>query len=222
MKFLTLLILCPCLLFAQLMPKYFSNTHNFTSVSSTINNKFNETSTDKAIDDFQKTDIDKIDASQATSDSISKKKYEKKVYVDSSKIIYSWGNWPPLTIHYYMGKNNYKNEFESFGTGKVLDILEKDIKDRNMPNKFYNNAKFHHNVELGIFYSSLAAIATGIILYNNGNKKSGIYTAIGGFITISLDAFVYSPIWQWMYLDDAIKEYNKNQAFQNIDTKPVF
>lgn len=81
MKFLIVLVLFPCLLFAQLMPKYFSNEHNFTSIPSTINNKFNEASTDK--------ELDKIEASYPPSDSIAKKKYEKKAYVDSSKKLYT-------------------------------------------------------------------------------------------------------------------------------------
>ncbi|MBQ3777607.1 MAG: hypothetical protein II835_05900 [Fibrobacter sp.] len=212
MKFLTLLILCPCLLFAQLMPKYFSNTHNFTSVSSTINNKFNETSTDKAIDDFQKTDIDKIDASQATSDSISKTKYEKKAYVDSSKIIYSWGEGPPFIMRYCMGINNFKKEHYSMGSGEILNILEKDIKKRNMPNKFYNTAKLHYRIETTILFTSITSIVAGIIMGKNGYKP-GYYISLGGLITLPLNSFVYSLIWQWMYLDDAINEYNKNLAY---------
>ena len=212
MKFLTLLILFPCLLFAQLMPKYFSNTHNFTSVSSTINNKFNETSTDKAIDDFQKTDIDKIDASNPQSDSIAKMKYEKKVYVDSSKIIYSWGEGPPFIMRYCMGINNFKKEHYSMGSGEILNILEKDIKKRNMPNKFYNTAKLHYRIETTILFTSITSIVAGIIMGKNGYKP-GYYISLGGLITLPLNSFVYSLIWQWMYLDDAINEYNKNLAY---------
>ena len=81
MKFLIVLVLFPCLLFAQLMPKYFSNTHNFNSTTFTINNKFNEASTDK--------ELDKIEASYLPNDNISKIKYEKKAYVDSSKKLYT-------------------------------------------------------------------------------------------------------------------------------------
>ena len=212
MKFLTLLILFPCLLFAQLMPKYFSNTHNFTSVSSTINNKFNETSTDKAIDDFQKTDIDKIEASNPQSDSIAKKKYEKKVYVDSSKIIYSWGEGPPFIMRYCMGINNFKKEHYSMGSGEILNILEKDIKKRNMPNKFYNTAKLHYRIETTILFTSITSIVAGIIMGKNGYKP-GYYISLGGLITLPLNSFVYSLIWQWMYLEDAINEYNKNLAY---------
>ncbi len=212
MKALIVLILFPCLLFAQLMPKYFSNTHNFTSVSSTINNKFNETSTDKAIDDFQKTDIDKIDASNPQSDSIAKKKYEKKVYVDSSKIIYSWGEGPPFIMRYCMGINNFKKEHYSMGSGEILNILEKDIKKRNMPNKFYNTAKLHYRIETTILFTSITSIVAGIIMGKNGYKP-GYYISLGGLITLPLNSFVYSLIWQWMYLDDAINEYNKNLAY---------
>ena len=209
MKFLTLLILCPCLLFAQLMPKYFSNTHNFTSVSSTINNKFNETSTDKAIDDFQKTDIDKIDASQATSDSISKTKYKKKAYVDSSKIIYSWGEG--LTIDYCLGKKDYENERYSLGPKGVLDILEKDIKDRNMPNKYYASAKRFYNFQRVLLWTSLAAFLGGIIMDANG-MNAGKYIGGVGILTVPVNIYGLG-LWGAYLLDDAIKEYNKNLAY---------
>jgi len=204
MKFLTLLILCPCLLFAQLMPKYFSNEHNFASVSSAINNKFNKASSDK--------ELDKIEASNPQSDSIAKKKYEKKVYVDSSKIIYSWGEGPPFIMRYCMGINNFKKEHYSMGSGEILNILEKDIKKRNMPNKFYNTAKLHYRIETTILFTSITSIVAGIIMGKNGYKP-GYYISLGGLITLPLNSFVYSLIWQWMYLDDAINEYNKNLAY---------
>ena len=73
------------------MPKHLSNRHNFNSVSSNINSKFNETFTDKALSDFQKTDkeLEINETSSAPQNSISKKKYEKKAYVDSSKKLYT-------------------------------------------------------------------------------------------------------------------------------------
>ena len=209
MKFLTLLILFPCLLFAQLMPKYFRNTHNFTSVSSTINNKFNETSTDKAIDDFQKTDIDKIEASNPQSDSISKMKYEKKAYVDSSKIIYSWGEG--LTIDYCLGKKDYENERYSLGPKGVLDILEKDIKDRNMPNKYYASAKRFYNFQRVLLWTSLAAFLGGIIMDANG-MNAGKYIGGVGILTVPVNIYGLG-LWGAYLLDDAINEYNKNLAY---------
>lgn len=209
MKFLTLLILCPCLLFAQLLPKYFSNTHNFNSATSTINNKFNETATDKALADFQKTDIDKIDASQATSDSISKTKYKKKAYVDSSKIIYSWGEG--LTIDYCLGKKDYENERYSLGPKGVLDILEKDIKDRNMPNKYYASAKRFYNFQRVLLWTSLAAFLGGIIMDANG-MNAGKYIGGVGILTVPVNIYGLG-LWGAYLLEDAIKEYNKNLAY---------
>lgn len=212
MKALIVLILFPCLLFAQLMPKYFSNTHNFTSVSSTINNKFNETSTDKAIDDFQKTDIDKIDASNPQSNSIAKKKYEKKAYVDSSKIIYSRIKVPPFVYEYCMGHEDYdKNEYP-MGSGEILNILEKDIKERNMPNRFYKTARIHNYIEGSILISSISSFLVGAILLKN-DVKGGKYPLWGGMITFPLNSFVYGLIWRSIYLEDAINEYNKNLAY---------
>ncbi len=212
MKALIVLILFPCLLFAQLMPKYFSNTHNFTSVSSTINNKFNETSTDKAIDDFQKTDIDKIDASQATSDSISKTKYKKKAYVDSSKIIYSRIKVPPFVYEYCMGHEDYDKNQYPMGSGEILNILEKDIKERNMPNRFYKTARIHNYIEGSILISSISSFFIGAILLMN-DVKGGKYPLWGGMITFPLNSFVYGLIWRSIYLEDAINEYNKNLAY---------
>ena len=209
MKALIVLILFPCLLFAQLMPKYFSNTHNFTSVSSTINNKFNETSTDKAIDDFQKTDIDKIEASYPPNDSIVKTKYEKKVYVDSSKIIYSWGEG--LTIDYCLGKKDYENERYSLGPKGVLDILEKDIKDRNMPNKYYASAKRFYNFQRVLLWTSLAAFLGGIIMDANG-MNAGKYIGGVGILTVPVNIYGLG-LWGAYLLDDAINEYNKNLAY---------
>lgn len=212
MKFLTLLILFPCLLFAQLMPKYFSNTHNFNSATFTINNKFNETSTDKAIDDFQKTDIDKIDASQATSDSIVKANYEKKVYVDSSKIIYGTSHgFPIIKFSYCMGEDCKKDNYPLVAS-EILELLENDIKIRNKPNKYFNTAKLHYNIANIILASSVTSVLAGIILYKN-NVKSASYFAIGGLSAFILNGIVYSPIWHSIYLEDAINEYNKNLAF---------
>ena len=211
MRLLILLVLFPCLLFAQLMPKYFSNTHNFTSVSSTINNKFNETASDKSIDDFQKTDIDKIDASQTTSDSIAKKKYEKKVYVDSSKIIYSWGEGPPYVMRYCMGEDCKKDNYPLVAS-EILELLENDIKIRNKPNKHFNTAKLHYNIANIILASSVTSVLAGIILYKN-NVKSASYFAIGGLSAFILNGIVYCPIWHSIYLEDAINEYNKNLAY---------
>ena len=209
MKVLIVLILFPSLLFAQLMPKHFSNEHHFNSISSTINNKFNETSTDKAIDDFQKTDIDKIDASNPQSDSIAKKKYEKKVYVDSSKIIYSWGEG--LTIDYCLGKKDYENERYSLGPKGVLDILEKDIKDRNMPNKYYASAKRFYNFQRVLLWTSLAAFLGGIIMDANG-MNAGKYIGGVGILTVPVNIYGLG-LWGAYLLDDAINEYNKNLAY---------
>ena len=201
MKFLTLLILFPCLLFAQLMPKYFSNAHNFNSVTSTINNKFNETSTDK--------ELDKIEASNPQSDSISKMKYEKKAYVDSSKIIYSWGEG--LTIDYCLGKKDYENERYSLGPKGVLDILEKDIKDRNMPNKYYASAKRFYNFQRVLLWTSLAAFLGGIIMDANG-MNAGKYIGGVGILTVPVNIYGLG-LWGAYLLDDAINEYNKNLAY---------
>ncbi len=214
MKALIVLILFPCLLFAQLTPKHLSNRHNFNSVSSNINSKFNETFTDKALSDFQKTDkeLEINETSSAPQNSISKMRYEKKIYVDSSKIIYSWGEGPPYVMRYCMGINNFKKEHYSMGSGEILKILEKDIKERNMPNKFYSTAKLHHRIETTLLITSLTSIVGGLIMGNVG-YKAGFYFTLGGAITLPLNSFVYSLIWQWMYLDDAINEYNKNLAF---------
>ena len=211
MKFLIVLVLFPCLLFAQLMPKYFSSTHNFTPVPSTINNKFNETSTDKAIDDFQGTDkeLDKNETEQSPSDSISKMKYEKKAYVDSSKIIYSWGEG--LTIDYCLGKKDYENERYSLGPKGVLDILEKDIKDRNMPNKYYASAKRFYNFQRVLLWTSLAAFLGGIIMDANG-MNAGKYIGGVGILTVPVNIYGLG-LWGAYLLDDAIKEYNKNLAY---------
>ena len=214
MKFLTLLILFPCLLFAQLMPKYFSNTHNFTSTYSSINNKFNKTSTDKAIDDFQGTDkeLDKNETEQSPSDSIVKVKYEKKAYVDSSKIIYSRIKGPPFVYEYCMGHEDYdKNEYP-MGSGEILNILEKDIKERNMPNRFYKTARIHNYIEGSILISSISSFLVGAILLKN-DVKGGKYPLWVGMITFTLNGFVYGLIWRSIYLEDAIKEYNKNLAY---------
>ena len=214
MKALIVLILFPCLLFAQLMPKHLSNRHNFNSVSSNINSKFNETFTDKALSDFHENDkeLDKNETEQIPNDSIVKQSTRKKLYVDSSKIIYSWGEGPPYVMRYCMGINNFKKEHYSMGSGEILKILEKDIKERNMPNKFYNTAKLHHRIETTLLITSLTSIVGGLIMGNVGYKV-GFYFTLGGAITLPLNSFVYSLIWQWMYLDDAINEYNKNLAF---------
>lgn len=201
MKFLTLLILCPCLLFAQLMPKYFSNEHNFASVSSAINNKFNKASLDK--------ELDKIEASNPQSDSISKTKYKKKAYVDSSKIIYSWGEG--LTIDYCLGKKDYENERYSLGPKGVLDILEKDIKDRNMPNKYYASAKRFYNFQRVLLWTSLAAFLGGIIMDANG-MNAGKYIGGVGILTVPVNIYGLG-LWGAYLLDDAINEYNKNLAY---------
>ena len=214
MKLLIVSVLFPCLLFAQLMPKYFSNANNFNSATSTINNKFNKASTNKALTEFQKTDkeLDKNKTEQIPNDSIVKQSTRKKLYVDSSKIIYSWGEGPPYVMRYCMGINNLKKEHYSMGSGEILKILEKDIKERNMPNKFYSTAKLHHRIETTLLITSLTSIVGGLIMGNVG-YKIGFYFTLGGAITLPLNSFVYSLIWQWMYLDDAINEYNKNLAF---------
>ena len=214
MKVLILLVLFPCLLFAQLMPKYFSNTHNFTSVSSTINNKFNETSTDKAIDDFQGTDkeLDKNETEQSPSDSIVKVKYEKKVYVDSSKIIYSRIKVPPFVYEYCMGHEDYDKNQYPMGSGEILNILEKDIKERNKPNRYYKTARIHNYIESSILISSISSFLVGAILLIN-DVKGGKYPLWGGMITFPLNSFVYGLIWRSIYLEDAINEYNKNLAY---------
>ena len=204
MKFLTLLILCPCLLFAQLMPKYFSNEHNFTSVSSAINNKFNEASTDK--------ELDKIEASNPQSDSISKMKYEKKAYVDSSKIIYSRIKVPPFVYEYCMGHEDYDKNQYPMGSGEILNILEKDIKERNKPNRYYKTARIHNYIESSILISSISSFLVGAILLIN-DVNGGKYPLWGGMITFPLNSFVYGLIWRSIYLEDAINEYNKNLAY---------
>ena len=204
MKFLTLLILCPCLLFAQLMPKYFSNAHNFNSVTSTINNKVNETSTDK--------ELDKIEASNPPSDSISKTKYNKKTYVDSSKIIYSRIKVPPFVYEYCMGHEDYDKNQYPMGSGEILNILEKDIKERNKPNRFYKTARIHNYIESSILISSISSFLVGAILLIN-DVNGGKYPLWGGMITFPLNSFVYGLIWRSIYLEDAINEYNKNLAY---------
>ena len=98
------------------------------------------------------------------------------------------------------------------GSGEILKILQKDIKERNMPNKFYSTAKLHHRIETTLLITSLTSIVGGLIMGNVG-YKAGFYFTLGGAITLPLNSFVYSLIWQWMYLDDAINEYNKNLAF---------
>ena len=212
MKFLTLLILCPCLLFAQLIPKYFSNTNNFNSTYSSINNKFNEIATDKTLADFQKTDIDKIEASYPPNDSIVKTKYEKKVYVDSSKIIYGTSHgFPIIKFSYCMGEDCKKDNYPLVAS-EILELLENDIKIRNKPNKYFNTAKLHYNIANIILASSVTSVLAGIILYKN-NVKSASYFAIGGLSAFILNGIVYSPIWHSIYLEDAINEYNKNLAY---------
>lgn len=81
-----------------------------------------------------------------------------------------------------------------------------------MPNKFYNTAKLHYRIETTILFTSITSIVAGIIMGKNGYKP-GYYISLGGLITLPLNSFVYSLIWQWMYLDDAINEYNKNLAY---------
>ena len=214
MKVLILLVLFPCLLFAQLMPKHLSNRHNFNSVSSNINSKFNETSTDKAIDDFQGTDkeLDKNETEQSPSDSIVKVKYEKKVYVDSSKIIYSRIKGPPFVYEYCMGHEDYDKNKYPMGSGEILNILEKDIKERNMPNRFYKTARIHNYIEGSILISSISSFLVGAILLKN-DVKGGKYPLWVGMITFTLNGFVYGLIWRSIYLEDAINEYNKNLAY---------
>lgn len=212
MKFFTLLILFPCLLFAQLIPKYFSNTNNFNSTYSSINNKFNEIATDKTLADFQKTDIDKIEASYPPNDSIVKTKYEKKVYVDSSKIIYGTSHgFPIIKFSYCMGEDCKKDNYPLVAS-EILELLENDIKIRNKPNKYFNTAKLHYNIANIILASSVTSVLAGIILYKN-NVKSASYFAIGGLSAFILNGIVYSPIWHNIYLEDAINEYNKNLAY---------
>ena len=214
MKVLIVLILFPCLLFAQLTHNHFNNKHHFNSVASTNNNKFSEASTNKSITEFQETDkeLDKNKTEQIPNDSIVKQSTRKKIYVDSSKIIYSWGEGPPYVMRYCMGINNFKKEHYSMGSGEILKILEKDIKERNMPNKFYSTAKLHHRIETTLLITSLTSMVGGLIMGNVGYKV-GFYFTLGGAITLPLNSFVYSLIWQWMYLDDAINEYNKNLAY---------
>ena len=92
MKALIVLILFPCLLFAQLMPKHLSNRHNFNSVSSNINSKFNETFTDKALSDFHENDkeLDKNETEQIPNDSIVKQSKRKK-YMSIHQKLYTVG-----------------------------------------------------------------------------------------------------------------------------------
>ena len=204
MKLLIVIVLFPCLLFAQLMPKYFSNEHNFASVSSAINNKFNKASSDK--------ELDKIEASNPQSDSISKMKYEKKTYVDSSKIIYSRIKVPPFVYEYCMGYEDYDKNQYPMGSGEILNILEKDIKERNKPNRFYKTARIHNYIEGSILISSISSFLIGAILLIN-DVKYGKYPLWGGMITFPLNSFVYGLIWRSIYLEDAINEYNKNLAY---------
>ena len=204
MKLLIVIVLFPCLLFAQLMPKYFSNEHNFASVSSAINNKFNKASSDK--------ELDKIEASNPQSDSISKMKYEKKAYVDSSKIIYSRIKVPPFVYEYCMGYEDYDKNQYPMGSGEILNILEKDIKERNKPNRFYKTARIHNYIEGSILISSISSFLIGAILLIN-DVKYGKYPLWGGMITFPLNSFVYGLIWRSIYLEDAINEYNKNFAY---------
>lgn len=196
------------------MPKHLSNRHNFNSVSSNINSKFNETFTDKALSDFQKTDkeLDKIEASYPPNDSIVKTKYEKKVYVDSSKIIYRTSHgFPIIKFSYCMGEDCKKDNYPLVAS-EILELLENDIKIRNKPNKYFNTAKLHYNIANIILASSLTSVLAGIILYKNNVKSSSCF-AIGGLSAFILNGIVYSPIWHSIYLEDAINEYNKNLAY---------
>ena len=173
MKLLLVLVLFPCLLFAQLTPKYSSNEHHFNSVSSTINNKF---------------------------------------HVDSSKIIYSRIKVPPFVYEYCMGHEDYDKNQYPMGSGEILNILEKDIKERNMPNRFYKTARIHNYIEGSILISSISSFLIGAILLIN-DVKYGKYPLWGGMITFPLNSFVYGLIWRSIYLEDAINEYNKNLAY---------
>ena len=214
MKLLIVIVLFPCLLFAQLMPKYFSNTNIFNSTYSPINKKFNKTSTNKALTEFQKTDkeLDKDETGQSPSDSIVKMKYEKKTYVDSSKIIYGTSHgFPIIKFSYCMGEDCKKDKHPLVAS-EILELLENDIKIRNKPNKYFNTAKLHYNIANAILASSVISVLAGFILYKN-NIKSASYFTIGGLSAFILNGIVYSPIWHSIYLDDAINEYNKNLAY---------
>ena len=98
------------------------------------------------------------------------------------------------------------------GSGEILNILEKDIKERNMPNRFYKTARIHNYIEGSILISSISSFLVGAILLKN-DVKGGKYPLWVGMITFPLNGFVYGLIWRSIYLDDAINEYNKNLAY---------
>lgn len=111
-----------------------------------------------------------------------------------------------------MGHEDYDKNQYPMGSGEILNILEKDIKERNMPNRFYKTARIHNYIEGSILISSISSFFIGAILLMN-DVKGGKYPLWGGMITFPLNSFVYGLIWRSIYLEDAINEYNKNLAY---------